>query len=245
MEEFLFFTPEQKAEIRKILRAYSSEFIDRFINGVDSYCYEFLRLKTPPVEQVRRKLSDRQATVLADVRQTITHLKTFATGNEEGAVPDCLDGVFFVGDGHTLGGNLKTQKIVNFILSGAAKKALPALLEFEYQLEGAVILNKGTHGRPHPFSAELVEKMAWFFDSYLGNPTSYRDGVFYEIVQFILAELRLSSKDPTRQIRAALKKHREKHPYRPRFCEIDQRPIIEVSPGVYTLGKIGDENPRK
>jgi len=80
---------------------------------------------------------------------------------------------------------------------GPLEKLIKILEEY-HQTENKKIGRKKTDN--------VVEKIRDIFVEFIGKPTAYEDGPFFKIVQFVLSILDLPFNDPSRAIKAALKK---------------------------------------
>jgi hypothetical protein len=211
MEHIFFFKPEQIQEFQYILHDYSDRSIEKFVMAIDAYCYELSRIKTLPGANRKRSLRDRQKDILADIEQTLSHLRAYGEEHEQGAGPESIEDAIYPGDRYTPEAELKPYAEANLFLKAAAWKAIPSLAAFRDELAATIEYNEQDRGRPSPIAGEVVEEIAWFYDMYLDEPTMYAEGLFADVVTFILEAVDLPSRAPTRQIRAALIKHRNKH----------------------------------
>jgi hypothetical protein len=210
MEHIFFFTPEQVREFELILHNHSDRNIEKFVSAIDEYCHELSRIKTLPGAHAKRITRDRQQAILADIQLALTHLQSYGADREKGALPESIEETIYSSDRYTAECTLKNHEAVNLFLKAAAWKAIPALVVFRDELEATIERNSQDRGRPSPIAGEVIEKIAWFYDMYLTTPTMYAKGGFYTIVSLVLEIMGLPSGDPTRQIRTALTKHRNK-----------------------------------
>jgi len=186
------FTIEEALEIRDTLRAYDAKAVIDFLMEAEGICSKRLSIMNAPLTK-----SDMDA----DKRKMIGH---FDKAKKD--IELLLDNKIKL---------VPTDKVYGLPLEDMADVKIyeqyrQRLLTAYYALEDvsnfvATSIRKKRQGRPPVDHTGFVKSVTACYLRYIDEPTTYRDGPFFETVSIILRAVGLPSEDPSRAIQAALK----------------------------------------
>lgn len=192
------FTEAEKKEIRRPLRREApKEEIERFISHLEFFCEGKKFLLEQPPKVVTRATRER---VLTDCKAALSHLKRIQRGKMQICQHETLDSF----------GNAKDIDHVSDFLMVSLQGAWDAIGPLDKFVS---ILGKYHQaeikkiGRKSADSDHFIKKLgAIYIEHIRKRPTTYEKGAFFSVVQVILEILALPCADPSKAIKAALKK---------------------------------------
>lgn len=195
------FTDDEKNEIRGILKICKKDVPEKKIKNFIVYLQSLCELKKTLIldQPSRDNVRSAREVIIKDCKIALNHLRRSCGGKVSITHSETLD--FFL---NNKAEDNESDFLVN-LMDSAALVILP-LEKFINVIEKYHKEEKKKIGRKNVDSDKFIEKIRDIYIEHIGKPTTYENGAFFRIVQLALEILDLPSSDPSRAIKASLKK---------------------------------------